>query len=94
MQLGVLLTAVCAYLMFRKCSSPAAQKDSLTLAAVIGSFYCLAGLGSILFPGTTWSDPPAPENGVQIRLFPSLVLLNWLGYLVAVNGLPSGVKRS
>ncbi|KAL1305145.1 hypothetical protein AAFC00_002070 [Neodothiora populina] len=103
MTLGVLLAATSIYHTFRSSnpassSSPVAaaqqQKDSLWTAAVVGCLYCLAGLSAILYPGTTWSDPPA-SGSPQVWLFPSLVLMNWGGYAVATMhlGQTSGGRK-
>ena len=55
MSLGVLLSAMSLYFLFR----PARKdqiKDNLWTAATIGTFYCGAGLSAILYPGTAWEE--------------------------------------
>lgn len=93
MSMGVLLTTASAYFTFRQCDSKAARRDSMRTAAIIGSMYCLAGLSAILYPGTTWNDPPAPSGRPQLFLFSWLVVANWIGYLVGVNGIEN-IKRA
>jgi len=51
MTLGVMLCATSLYLAYRPTSSIAAAKDSIFLAAAVGSWYCAAGLTAITYPG-------------------------------------------
>lgn len=51
-------------------------------AALIGSFYCIAGVSAILYPGTNWFDPEhAPEGSLtQGHIFSAQVVVMWLGW--------------
>lgn len=57
-------------------------KESAFAAAVIGSFYCFAGLTAILYPGTKWCDPEYPNNGEQKYVFSAIVALMWVAYFL------------
>jgi hypothetical protein len=60
MSLGILLALTSTYFAFRPAFSqlsPAEAKHNILTAAVVGSFYCVAGLSAIFYPGTHWFDP-------------------------------------
>lgn len=61
-------------------SAVAAAKEDILHAAVIGSFYCAAGLAAILFPGTAWTDPEFGQGGEQRYIFTAVIFLMWAGY--------------
>ena len=65
-------------------------KESAFAAAAIGSFYCIAGLSAILYPGTDWTDPDWPNAHPQRFLFPSMIALVWAGYWLEVRRIGSG----
>jgi hypothetical protein len=86
MSLGVLLASSAIYYAFRPTANASAAKESLFTSALIGSFYCVAGLSAILYPGTDWHDPefePAPQKW----LFSGVVIVNWIGYAVEMRRL-------
>jgi len=49
---------------------------------LIGSFYCVAGLSAIFYPGTDWFDPEHKPSGSinQGHLFSGQVVLMWVGW--------------
>ena len=63
-------------------------------AALIGSFYCTAGLSSILYPGADWNDPGDTDHlaaaGLQKMLFPATIAIVWVGYFLEVRRLGKG----
>ncbi|KAK5136382.1 hypothetical protein LTR08_003508 [Meristemomyces frigidus] len=93
MSLGILLASTSLYFAFRPCMSGASTKpimqarDSLLYSAVIGSFYCAAGLSAILYPGTDWKDPDIETGGGQLVLFSGVVVAMWVGYALEVSRL-------
>lgn len=56
MTLGALLASTSLFFLFRPAVSVTRQKENALYAAVIGSFYCAAGLSAILYPGTAWQE--------------------------------------
>lgn len=56
MTLGTLLAIASLYFLFRPAVSITRQKENVLYAAVIGSFYCAAGLSAIWYPGTAWQE--------------------------------------
>ena len=87
MSLGVCLAVASNYFAFRPVlpNSTISPKESAFVAAAIGSFYCLAGMSAILYPGTDWSDPDRPSDGAQKVLFPSVIAILWVGYFLEAN---------
>lgn len=83
MSFGALAAALAIYLLCRHNISLAAAKDSLFVAACVGSLTTIAGLSAILYPGTTWVDPEF-SNGAQIApqvyIFGGQLLINWFCY--------------
>ena len=62
----------------------------LWTAAWVGSFYCVAGLSAIWYPGTAWMDVEfrrdrAVDEAKQLGLFTTQVVLTWLGYWLEVR---------
>jgi len=83
MSLGVLLSSASLYFAFRPAFTPmtvAAAQESAFYASAIGSFYCVAAMSAILYPGTDWKDPEAKFGGGQKWLFSSIVAAMWVGY--------------
>jgi hypothetical protein len=82
MSLGVCLATASLYFAFRPSlpNNTISSKESAFVAAAIGSFYCLAGLSAILYPGTHWYDPDQPANEAQKPLFSGIIAAMWLGY--------------
>lgn len=89
MSLGILLASTSLYFAFKPAfgsSGPSSldPKDSLLYSALIGSFYCAAGLSAILYPGTDWKDPDITVGGGQPFLFSGVVVAMWVGYALEV----------
>lgn len=83
MTLGVLLASTSGFFLLRSTDgSKDAMLDNLFLAATIGSFYCLAGLSAILYPGTDWVDPEfvRADGMTQKPIFIGITAIIWLGY--------------
>lgn len=83
MSLGVLLATSSTYYLLRPTRSIEEARDSVFTAALIGTFYCLAGCTAILYPGTHWWDPEfsmADSSFHQGHLFSGIVVLMWIGY--------------
>jgi hypothetical protein len=73
MTLGVCLTATSLYFLFKPTVKVKQMQDNMFSAALIGSFYCFAGMSAILYPGTDWHDPEFPDGG-QKFLFLGIVV--------------------
>ncbi len=58
----------------------AAERDSITTAAVIGTLYWVTGLSAILYPGTKWMDPEFGEGSPQVMVFAAHAVLAWVGW--------------
>ncbi|ETN37162.1 uncharacterized protein HMPREF1541_08152 [Cyphellophora europaea CBS 101466] len=94
MSLSVLLAVTTLYILFRPVagslpSSAASEsvKHDLLLSSWIGSFYMLAGLSAIWYPGTGWLDPEfrVDENvdePAQLYVFGGGLALLWAGYAI------------
>lgn len=87
MSLSVLLASTTLYLLFRRPASwsLAQQVDDLFLAGWVGSFYLLAGLSAILYPGTAWSDPEFRkardvDEPAQFWVFGGALVVLWVGW--------------
>ncbi|EMD00427.1 hypothetical protein BAUCODRAFT_118198 [Baudoinia panamericana UAMH 10762] len=91
MTLSVLLSGMSMYLLYRSSfafsSSAINPKDSVFLAAIIGSFYCAAGTSAIFYPGTAWKDPEFNTGEAQKFVFPGQVALMWVGYALEMRRL-------
>lgn len=86
MSLGLLLATTSIYLAFSRPQT----REKLFWTAMIGSFYCAAGLSAILYPGTDWSDPDRPTGGEQKYVFVACVVGCWVGYALEVAGVGAG----
>lgn len=99
MTLGVCLAAMSTWLAFRPTvvqngkGSNAELRRNVFDAAVVGSFYCTAGLCAILYPGTAWSDPEFGTGGEQRWLFSGIVALMWVGYAIEMRRLGGQGKK-
>lgn len=82
MTLGLLLSTTSIYFLLKPAASQAQAKDNLFTSALIGSFYCTAGMSAILYPGTAWQDPEFAQGGEQRFLFTGIVVAVWIGYLL------------
>ncbi|EGP87657.1 uncharacterized protein MYCGRDRAFT_42731 [Zymoseptoria tritici IPO323] len=87
MSLGAMQAALSIYLILRPTANKTEKRDSLWLAALVGSLYCAAGLSAILYPGTKWADPEFAANGEQKFIFGGCVVLIWAGYWVETRRL-------
>ncbi|KAK0940647.1 hypothetical protein LTR48_003111 [Friedmanniomyces endolithicus] len=96
MTLGVFLSAMSLYFAYRRptgsssaSGSPggAAARESMFYSALIGSFYCAAGMTAIWYPGTDWKDPDITVGGGQPALFSGVVVAMWVGYALEVSRL-------
>lgn len=89
MTLGVLLALTSTYFAFRPAFQrlpPAAAKQSVLTAAVIGSFYCAAGISAIFYPGTHWFDPEYEMKGpTQREIFSVQIVVMWVAYYLEVS---------
>jgi uncharacterized protein DUF6640 len=97
MSMSVVLCALTLYYAWRSpyMTTVQTKRDSLLAAALIGSVYTFTGLTAQLYPGTLcvdrmfWekgADPGCPQNFI----FGIPLVVNWLGYALAVWGLGQG----
>jgi hypothetical protein len=93
MTLGVLLATMSIYFAFRPAFTPrmkpAEQVQSVLWASTVGSFYCLAALCAIWYPGTDWKDPESEFGGEQKYLFGGVVVAMWVAYALEASRLGS-----
>lgn len=95
MSLSVLLAGTCLYLLLFHAPlatvhlqlhlRDAQQGHSLNLAAWIGSFYMLAGLSAIWYPGTAWLGPEfrrdeKVDEPAQMWVFGGGLAVLWVGW--------------
>ena len=83
MSFGALSALMALYLLGRRNPTPEAAKDSLFIAAIVGSLTTTAGLSAIFYPGTHWTDPEFDNRaliGVQAYIFAGQLLINWIAY--------------
>jgi hypothetical protein len=89
MSLGILLALTSTYFAFRPAFSqlsPAEAKHNILTAAVVGSFYCVAGLSAIFYPGTHWFDPEFEMKGMtQREIFGAQVVIIWVAYYLEIS---------
>ncbi|KAF2162316.1 hypothetical protein M409DRAFT_58418 [Zasmidium cellare ATCC 36951] len=87
MTLGLFLSITSIYLLLRPAATKAQALDNLFISALIGSFYCTAGMSAILYPGTAWQDPEFAQGGEQRFLFSGIVVALWIGYWLEASRL-------
>ncbi|OAP57728.1 hypothetical protein AYL99_08466 [Fonsecaea erecta] len=63
------------------------EKESITIAAVLGSLYWVTGLSGILYPGTKWTDPEFGEGAPQAPIFVASAVLVWCGWWLEMRRL-------
>lgn len=84
MTLGILLASSSLYYLFRPAATQAQAKDNLFTSALIGSFYCLAGMTAILYPETAWQDPEFRQGGEQRYVFSGICVAVFVGYWLEI----------
>lgn len=97
MTLSIFLSCTALSFLYKSAmTSGLAAKESLWWAAVIGSFYCGAGLCAILYPGTAWVDPDLYVEGqrTQKSIFPAVLVVLWVGYFLEVGKCGKQGKRA
>lgn len=89
MNLSLLLSSLSLFMVFRPAASAVQRRDSIWLATMVGSLYCLAGLGAILYPGTAWADPEFEVSikAPQLYIFGIQLIVIWLAYRSAASTL-------
>ncbi|KAL6243529.1 hypothetical protein RBB50_009522 [Rhinocladiella similis] len=87
MSMGLCLGMLTAYYTWRTTPNLAAERDSLTTAALIGTLYWVTGMSGILYPGTKWQDPEFGEGGPQRALFGAHAVLCWVGWWLEMRRL-------
>ncbi|KAK3674699.1 hypothetical protein LTR78_005421 [Recurvomyces mirabilis] len=97
MSLGVLLASMSLYFAYRpaldKKLSSTAARESMLWSTIIGSFYSLAGLSAIFYPGTDWYDPPLTKDPGQRWLFSGIVVAMGAGYALESSRLGKAKTR-
>ncbi|KAI1411062.1 hypothetical protein F5Y13DRAFT_166322 [Hypoxylon sp. FL1857] len=83
--LAIILSGLTLYYTWREAKTPELRREFLKMSAITGSIYWIAGLLSILPPGTMGVDPefggPAFPQGKVFVAFMSAGLLGaWLEY--------------
>ena len=87
MSLGVCLSATSLYFAFKPSTNVAEARKGLLYAAMIGSYYCFAGMTAILYPGADWYDPPQTPASPQKWMFPTQIVVLWIGCWLEVRRL-------
>lgn len=80
MSFGALSALTALYLLNRPNPTVDAARDSVFLAAVVGSLTSVAGLSAILYPGTAWVDPEFDTGalaGPQVYVFVGQLVVIW-----------------
>ncbi|EHK15283.1 uncharacterized protein TRIVIDRAFT_39154 [Trichoderma virens Gv29-8] len=83
MSFGALSALTSLYLLSRRNANIEAAKDSLFVAAIVGSLTTVAGLSAIFYPGTAWTDPEFGNFGwigPQGYVFLVQLFVNWTAY--------------
>jgi hypothetical protein len=85
MSTGLCLGILTAYFAWRPTwrsqhSEGMTEKESITIAAVMGSLYWVAAMSAIFYPGARWVDPEFGEGAPQLPIFlgaPGVAVLGW-----------------
>lgn len=83
MSFGALSSLTAIYLLGRHNPTIEAAKDSVFIAAIVGSLTALAGLSAIFYPGTDWMDPEfhtGAKIGFQACIFIGHLGIIWIAY--------------
>jgi hypothetical protein len=56
------------------------ERESVTIAAVLGALYWVTGLSAILYPGTLWVDPEFGTGAPQAPIFVASAVVSWVGW--------------
>jgi hypothetical protein len=95
MSFGVLSALTTIYLLGRRSPNATAAKDSVFIAAIVGSLTTAAGLSAALYPGTAWTDPEwdtGARIGPQGYIFMAQLLINWIAYSLEKAKIEKGCK--
>ncbi|EFY97731.1 hypothetical protein X797_002933 [Metarhizium robertsii] len=95
MSFGVLSALTTIYLLGRRSPNATAAKDSVFIAAIVGSLTTAAGLSAALYPGTAWADPERDTGariGPQGYLFMAQICINWIAYFLEKTKIDKGSK--
>ena len=86
MSFGAMASLTATYLLHRRePAGEAAERDSLLLAAIVGSLTTASGLTALLYPGSRWADPEWDNGklmGPQGWFYLGQLVLNWALYLM------------
>lgn len=96
MSFGLLASLTAVYLLVRQTESKAMAKDSVFIAAIVGSLTTTAGLSAIFYPNTAWTDPQWDNGaviGFQAYIFMGQLLINWGCYYSEKKRLDKLVKE-
>lgn len=61
------------------------EKESISISAVFGTLYWIAGLSAILYPGTLWIDPEFGTGAPQVPLFVASIVGAWVGWALEMR---------
>ena len=92
MSMGFCLGVLTAYFTWRPALTPAArsgigERESVTIAAVLGTLYWTTGLSAILYPGTKWVDPEFGDGAPQLPMFSGVAAMAWVGWFLEMRRL-------
>lgn len=102
MSTGLLLGALTVYSVLHT-PSPVTSKStdlalrlhldlqSLNLALVFIHLYYIPALSGILYPGAKWADPEFGDSKPQVALFPAVLAIAWISWLVERRRLQSAM---
>lgn len=93
MTLGMLLAGASLYYAFRPTQTVPQARENAFAAALVGSFYCAAGVAAIFFPGTDWNDPEF-EKPPQDVMFSVQVVVVWVAYALERRRLEDLERKS
>ncbi|KAI0836275.1 hypothetical protein F5Y06DRAFT_273781 [Hypoxylon sp. FL0890] len=83
--LAIILSGLTLYYTWREAKTPELRREFLKVSAITGSIYWIAGLLSILPPGTMGLDPEFggpgfPQSKIFVGLMSAGLLGAWLEY--------------